>query len=147
GLVFMMSMETRDRYATASIGILSQREVLCGILFGLVAGAWGSVSAWRSGKSAKERSKFHEEDLEWADTFFSALVLASLMMYFIVQAFKIPSGSMKDTLLIGDHLFVNKFIYGTRIPLTGTRILPLRNVRTKDVVVFRFPTENKEEQH
>lgn len=147
GLVFMMSMETRDRFSTVSIGILSQREVLCGILFGVIAGAWGAMSAWRFGKSQKERARYHDEDLEWADTFSSALILASLMMYFVVQAFKIPSGSMKDTLLIGDHLFVNKFIYGTRIPLTSTRILRLRGVHAKDVVVFRFPTEDKEEQH
>jgi len=146
GLVAMMSMETRERFPPA-LGILSQREVLCGLLLGTLGGAWGAFSAWRAGKSTKERSKFHDEDLEWADTFFSALVLASLMMYFVVQAFKIPSGSMKDTLLIGDHLFVNKFVYGTRIPMTGTRIVPLRNVKTKDVVVFRFPTENKQEQH
>ena len=147
GLVAMMSMETRDRFSAPVIGALSEREILCGIFLAIVAGAWGATSAWRSGKSAKERSKYHEEDLEWADTFSSALVLASLMMYFVVQAFKIPSGSMKNTLLIGDHLFVNKFVYGTRIPLTTKRVLPVRRVRPGDVVVFRFPTEDKEEQH
>jgi len=61
-------------------------------------------------------------DLEWVETSFSAILLASVIMYALLQAFKIPSGSMEDTLLIGDHLFVNKFIYGIRVPFTEKRV-------------------------
>ena len=78
-------------------------------------------------------------DLEWVETSFSAILLASVIMYAVLQAFKIPSGSMEDTLLIGDHLFVNKFIYGIRVPLTDKRVFKIRDVRRGDVVVFQAP--------
>ena len=68
-----------------------------------------------------------------------ALCLALLIRTFIVQPFKIPSGSMIPTLLIGDHLLVNKFIYGTKIPFTNIRVLPVENIERGDVVVFKFP--------
>ncbi|MBK9430717.1 MAG: signal peptidase I [Elusimicrobia bacterium] len=87
------------------------------------------------------------ETLEWADTGFSAILLAAAIMFFAVQAFKIPSGSMRLTLLEGDHLFVNKFIYGWRIPYTDRRVLRPRPVKRGDVVVFRFPTDDKQSPH
>ena len=68
-----------------------------------------------------------------------ALCLALLIRTFIVQPFKIPSGSMIPTLLIGDHLLVNKFIYGTKIPFTNIRVLPVEDIERGDVVVFKFP--------
>jgi signal peptidase I len=147
GLVLIMSSESREHFQSVAVGILSRRELFYGLLAGALGGIWGAWNAWNSGDTPKGRSRYHQEDLEWAETFFSALVLASLMMYFVVQAFKIPSGSMKNTLLIGDHLFVNKFVYGIRIPFTGKRVLRLRSLETKDVVVFRFPTEDTQEQH
>jgi signal peptidase I len=74
------------------------------------------------------------------DTAWTALLVASLIMYFLIQAFKIPSGSMRDTLLEGDHLFVNKFVYGFQIPFSGgKKILPLRQIQRGDIVVFRAP--------
>lgn len=87
------------------------------------------------------------ETLEWADTGFSAILLAAAIMFFAVQAFKIPSGSMRLTLLEGDHLFVNKFIYGWRIPYTDRRVLRPRPVQRGDIVVFRFPTTDKQSPH
>ncbi|OIO12137.1 MAG: signal peptidase I [Elusimicrobia bacterium CG1_02_63_36] len=75
------------------------------------------------------------------------MLLAAVLMYFVVQAFKIPSGSMLNTLQIGDHLFVNKFIYGFRIPLTDKRVLELRPVGRGDIMVFRFPTDDPTEVH
>jgi signal peptidase I len=79
-------------------------------------------------------------DLEWVETSFSAILLASVIMYAVLQAFKIPSGSMEDTLLIGDHLFVNKFIYGIRIPFTDKRVFKIRDVKRGEVVVFEAPS-------
>ena len=78
-------------------------------------------------------------DLEWAETSYSAILLASVIMYAVVQAFKIPSGSMERTLLIGDHLFVNKFIYGIRVPFTQHRIVKLRDVHHREIIVFEAP--------
>jgi signal peptidase I len=69
-----------------------------------------------------------------------AVALALLIRTFIVQPFKIPSGSMIPTLLIGDHLLVNKFIYGTEIPFTDITVLPgTSDVRRGDVIVFKYP--------
>ena len=69
-----------------------------------------------------------------------AVALALLIRTFIVQPFKIPSGSMIPTLLIGDHLLVNKFIYGTEIPFTDITALPgTDKVQRGDVIVFKYP--------
>lgn len=70
-----------------------------------------------------------------------AIVLALFIRTFIVQAFKIPSGSMKETLLIGDHILVNKFIYGVKIPFLQKIIIPVKTPRRGDIIVFRFPEE------
>jgi len=70
-----------------------------------------------------------------------AIVLALFIRTFIVQAFKIPSGSMKDTLLIGDHILVSKFIYGVKIPFSNATIIPVKEPRRGDIIVFRFPEE------
>ncbi len=78
---------------------------------------------------------------EYGEALIVALILALIIRTFIVQAFKIPSGSMEDTLLIGDHLLVNKFIYGTEIPLTDMRFLSLRDPQRSDVIVFEFPED------
>lgn len=87
-------------------------------------------------------SKTYMTILEWADTIWSAVIFASIIMFFIVQAFKIPSGSMHNTLFEGDHLFVNKFIYGIHVPFTdGKKLLPLRKVRYGDIVIFKCPQE------
>jgi signal peptidase I len=70
-----------------------------------------------------------------------AIVLALFIRTFIVQAFKIPSGSMKNTLLIGDHILVNKFIYGVKIPYWQKTIVPVKNPKRGDIVVFKFPED------
>jgi signal peptidase I len=69
-----------------------------------------------------------------------AVALALFIRTFIVQPFKIPSGSMIPTLLVGDHLLVSKFMYGTRIPFTDRFILPgVRDIERGDVIVFIYP--------
>lgn len=78
---------------------------------------------------------------EYAESIVIAILLALVIRTFIVQAFKIPSGSMEDTLAIGDHLLVNKFIYGSKIPFTDTRILKIRDPRQGDVIVFEYPED------
>jgi signal peptidase I len=82
------------------------------------------------------------EVYEWVETGWSAVLLAAFLMYFFIQAFKIPSGSMRNTLLEGDHLFVNKFVYGFHIPFAdGHRYWPLRTVKRGDIIVFQSPPE------
>ncbi|NOY13219.1 MAG: signal peptidase I [Deltaproteobacteria bacterium] len=81
---------------------------------------------------------------EWSEALVVAVILALIIRTFLFQAFKIPSGSMLDTLLIGDHLLVNKFIYGTHLPFTDDAYLKIRDPQRGDVIVFEFPgDENK----
>jgi len=70
-----------------------------------------------------------------------AILLALFIRAFVVQAFKIPSGSMKPTLLIGDHILVNKFIYGVKLPYWGKTIIPVKKPKRGDIVVFKFPED------
>jgi signal peptidase I len=71
-----------------------------------------------------------------------AVVIALFIRTFIVQAFKIPSGSMLETLQIGDHILVNKFIYGIKIPFTDGRVLiPFKDPQPGDIVVFEYPED------
>jgi len=81
----------------------------------------------------------YKSDLDWAETGWVSLFAASIIMYCFIQAFKIPTGSMRMTLVEGDHLFVNKFIYGIRIPFTEKRILKLKNVQRRDIIIFNCP--------
>jgi signal peptidase I len=70
-----------------------------------------------------------------------AVILALFIRTFVVQAFKIPSGSMKDTLLIGDHILVNKFVYGVKAPFLKKTIIPINNPQREDIIVFEFPED------
>ncbi len=71
-----------------------------------------------------------------------AVIIAMFIRTFIIQAFKIPSGSMLETLQIGDQILVNKFIYGVKIPFTdGKTLIPVENPEKGDIVVFKFPED------
>ncbi len=72
-----------------------------------------------------------------------AIILALFIRTFIVQAFKIPSGSMLPTLQIGDHIIVNKFIYGIKVPFSGTVLVPLKDPQRNDTIVFKYPKDPK----
>lgn len=74
-----------------------------------------------------------------------ALVLALVIRTFVIQTFEIPSGSMENTLEIGDHLIANKFLYGLRLPWSGERLLPIRLPKRGDVVIFRFPEDRSQD--
>jgi signal peptidase I len=78
---------------------------------------------------------------EYTEAIIIAVLLAVFIRSFIVQAFKIPSGSMLDTLQIGDHLLVNKFIYGVKLPVAGSVLIPWQDPKRDDVVVFKFPKD------
>jgi signal peptidase I len=78
---------------------------------------------------------------EYAEALAVAFILALFIRTFLVQAFKIPSGSMLETLQIGDHILVNKLRYGIRIPIVGKRILKFTDPRRGDVIVFVYPVD------
>src|SRR5512134_2764635 len=84
---------------------------------------------------AAERSIWRE----YAEALIIAAIFLRFTNTFIIQTFYIPSGSMEDTLLIGDHLFVNRFIYGPTPSPVGEKLLPTRSVKRGDIVIFRSP--------
>ncbi len=82
---------------------------------------------------------------EWVESIVVAFILAMVIRTFVVQAFKIPTGSMRTTLLEGDLILVNKFIYGAKIPLTGLSLPALRQPKRGDVIVFISPESPKKD--
>ena len=85
---------------------------------------------------------FHKSTLrEYTESIVIAVILALFVRTWIVQAFKIPTGSMENNLLIGDHLLVNKFIFGPTATSIGRTLLPVRDIRRGDVIVFKYPDE------
>jgi len=74
-----------------------------------------------------------------------ALILALFIRTFVVQAFKIPSGSMLNTLQIGDHILVNKFIYGVKLPFIQKTVIPVKDPKRDDIVVFIYPEDPKKD--
>lgn len=78
---------------------------------------------------------------EWAKVFPAAVLLFLVLRAFLVEAYKIPSGSMEGTLLVGDFLLVNKLVYGAEIPFTDARLPALRAPARGDVVVFEWPSD------
>jgi signal peptidase I len=78
---------------------------------------------------------------EYFESIVIAVILALFVRTWVVQAFKIPTGSMENNLLIGDHLLVNKFIFGPTPLAIGRALLPVRPFRRGDIIVFKYPDE------
>jgi signal peptidase I len=78
---------------------------------------------------------------EYFESIVIAVILALFVRTWVVQAFKIPTGSMENNLLIGDHLLVNKFIFGPTPLRIGRAVLPVRPIHRGDIVVFKYPDE------
>jgi len=78
---------------------------------------------------------------EYFESIVIAVILALFVRTWVVQAFKIPTGSMENNLLIGDHLLVNKFIFGPTPLSIGRATLPVRPIRRGDIIVFKYPEE------
>ena len=82
---------------------------------------------------------------EYAEAFALAIVLALTIRTFVVQAFKIPSGSMIPTLSIGDHILVNKFLYGIKLPFTDVILVPVSSPQSGDIIVFKYPEDESKD--
>jgi signal peptidase I len=107
----------------------------------------GLITAHVLGRTQQGARRILASDWEWAKLAYSALLVASPLMCTTVQAFRIPSGSMRPTLREGDQLFAKKFIYGIRAPMTRTRTPAIKKVERGDIVIFRFPSEDRKNPH
>lgn len=106
------------------------------VLTGLV---WGGELLWfRSRRAPDARQPWW---VEYSASFFPVILVVFILRSFIVEPFKIPSGSMIPTLLVGDFILVNKFDYGVRLPIVHHKILELGTPRRGDVMVFRYPPD------
>jgi len=92
-------------------------------------------------KEARKRSVVRE----WIESIIIAFILAMIIRVFLVQAFKIPTGSMRTTLMEGDIILVNKLIYGAKIPFTNLRLPGFRQPKRGDVIVFIYPEDPKKD--
>ena len=79
--------------------------------------------------------------IEYCKSFFPVILAVLLLRSFLVEPFRIPSGSMMPTLLVGDFILVNKFAYGIRLPVLNTKIIEIDEPERGDVVVFRYPKD------
>ncbi len=79
--------------------------------------------------------------VEYAKSFFPVIVIVLLLRSFLVEPFRIPSGSMMPTLLVGDFILVNKFTYGIRLPVLNRKIIEMNEPQRGDVIVFRYPQD------
>jgi len=86
-------------------------------------------------KPAKNHSR------EWFEALVIAAIFATVLRIFVVESYRIPTGSMENTLLAGDFLFVNKYVYGARVPLAGFRLPAADSVKRGDIIVFKFPKD------
>lgn len=82
---------------------------------------------------------------DWVDSIIVAFLLAMVIRAFVVQAFKIPTGSMRMTLIEGDLILVNKFIYGAKVPFSNWRLPALKQPKRGDVIVFVYPEDKKKD--
>ena len=90
---------------------------------------------------SKPKSKLRE----YIEAILLAIVIAFFIRTFVIQAYKIPSGSMKPTLLIGDHILVSKFNYGIRLPLIRSTLIPVGTPKRGDIVVFIYPEDHSKD--
>ena len=117
-------------------------------IFGSVAILGYTIYSFFKNRSLNEEGQkpLIKAALEWCNTVYFAGFVASIVMFFFLQAFKIPSASMRDTLLEGDHLFVNKMAYGLKIPFTQKRLWA-KPIKRGDIIIFEFPAESREQQN
>jgi len=94
-----------------------------------------------SSDNMHHRSGFHRFRKDWIEPIVIALIIAGFIRSYIIQPFKIPSGSMEDTLLVGDHLLAVKFLYGFKLPFIHKHYFKIRNPQPGDVIVFKYPND------
>lgn len=95
----------------------------------------------RQGEGERPRKSAAQSAREWTKSLAIALVIWFFLRALLIEAFRIPSGSMENTLLVGDFLFVNKALYGAEIPIVKTRLPAFEEPERSDIVVFRSPEQ------
>jgi signal peptidase I len=130
----LVFMPQRRRAAEAAVAEFDRQQARVGERFG-------------DENAAQTRARLRDDKLrqpwwlEYSASFFPVILVVFVVRSFVVEPFKIPSGSMVPTLLVGDFILVNKFDYGLRLPISNTKITEGRPLQRGDVVVFRYPKD------
>lgn len=121
---------------------------VCGLIWAVDARLWApgrraALAAAGADLKEEDRQRIAKEPLlvEYARSFFPVILIVLLLRSFLVEPFRIPSGSMIPTLWIGDFILVNKFAYGIRLPVVDMKIIDIGEPKRGDVVVFRYPDD------
>ena len=108
----------------------------------LVTGVvWAGWALWLKSRPPSASEVAEPWPVEYAKSFFPVIFIVMLLRSFVVEPFRIPSGSMMPTLLIGDFILVNKFAYGLRLPVAHNKLVEIGQPKRGDIVVFRFPND------
>jgi signal peptidase I len=128
--------------------VLVLATLLTGLIWLLDSLAFAPKRRALAGVSNAKNVSLAQQDpllVEYAKSFFPVLMIVLVLRSFIFEPFRIPSGSMIPTLLVGDFILVNKFAYGVRLPVLHTKIIDVDGPKTGDVAVFRFPNNPKQD--
>ncbi|MDD2658099.1 MAG: signal peptidase I [Methylococcales bacterium] len=102
---------------------------------------WGGYLLFLKSKGLIFDEKKEPVLVEYARSFFPIVLIVLLLRSFVAEPFRIPSGSMMPTLLVGDFILVNKFTYGIRLPVINKKVIELNEPKRGDIVVFRYPKD------
>ncbi len=106
---------------------------------------------WKKHRLATAEQSPNTDESELSDpwivdtsrSFFPVLAIVLVLRSFLIEPFQIPSGSMLPTLEVGDFILVNKFSYGLRLPVAGTKVIEIDDPKTGDIIVFKYPVDGK----
>lgn len=124
-------------------GILAIATLISGLIWGIDSWFFKKkrLAQWKAQDTTLAEKPPEPKLVEYARSFFPILLIVFLLRAFVAEPFRIPSGSMKPTLLEGDFVLVNKYLYGLRLPIFGTEIYKVQKPQVGDVFVFRFPKD------
>lgn len=118
-----------------------------GLVYLLDVAVFAKQRALKAKANAHENDEIQEQKIPWiienSRSFFPVLAIVLVLRSFLVEPFQIPSGSMLPTLEVGDFILVNKYEYGLRLPVAGTKVVELNDPQRGDVIVFKFPADQK----
>lgn len=114
--------------------------LLATVITGLI---WGGYLLYLKSQGAVFDEENEPVIVEYARSFFPIVLIVLVLRSFLAEPFRIPSGSMMPTLLVGDFILVNKFTYGIRLPVINTKVVEMNKPQRGDIVVFRYPKDPK----